>query len=240
ETHKAVMLHAYGTHIALGMNLLDQITSDDDREKAKHNYDLALAGTPHTTVEKYGSISVSYYETRFSPIRDENNEIIGVCAFAQDVTGRVRLEEELRQSEERFQQLFNKATLGYQSLDFDGNFIEVNQQWLDILGYEREEVIGRWFGDFLTPPYKDGFRKRFPLFKEQGHIHSEFEMRKKDGRSLFIGFDGKIGYTNTGEFKQTHCILQDITERHLMEEEIRRSRNQMQDILEGTNAGTWV
>ena len=58
--------------------------------------------------------------------------------------------EALQASEERFQLLFNKAPLGYQSLDFDGNFIEVNQQWLDTLGYEREEVIGKWFGDFLT------------------------------------------------------------------------------------------
>lgn len=42
-------------------------------------------------------------------------------------------EDELRTSEERFQLLFNKAPLGYQSLDFNGNFIDVNQQWLDTL-----------------------------------------------------------------------------------------------------------
>jgi len=59
--------------------------------------------------------------------------------------------EALKASEERFQLLFNKTPLGYQSLDFDGNFIEVNQQWLDTLGYEHEEVIGKWFGDF---PYE--------------------------------------------------------------------------------------
>ncbi|NJK98614.1 MAG: PAS domain S-box protein, partial [Bacteroidales bacterium] len=55
-------------------------------------------------------------------------------------------EEALQASEERLELLFNKAPLGYQSLDFDGNFIEVNQQWLDTLGYERDEVIGKWFG----------------------------------------------------------------------------------------------
>ena len=40
------------------------------------------------------------------------------------------LNKALKESEERFQLLFNKAPLGYQSLDFDGNFLEVNQQWL--------------------------------------------------------------------------------------------------------------
>ena len=123
----------------------------------------------------------------------------------------------LRESEERFHLLFNKAPLGYQSLDIQGNFIEVNQQWLDTLGYTRDEVIGKWFGDFLSPAYQDGFRKRFPIFKAQGQIHSEFEMVHKDGRQLFIAFEGRIGYDNDGKFKQTHCILQDITERKRVE-----------------------
>ncbi|MBK7175008.1 MAG: PAS domain S-box protein [Bacteroidales bacterium] len=131
-------------------------------------------------------------------------------------------EGELRASEERFQLLFNKAPLGYQSLDIDGYFIEVNQQWLDTLGYQREEVIGKWFGDFLTPAFQDGFRMRFPVFKAQGHIHSEFEMIHKEGSVLFIAFEGRIGYDFKGDFKQTHCILQDITKVRLAQKELKR------------------
>jgi len=127
------------------------------------------------------------------------------------------------ESEERFQLLFNKAPLGYQSLDQDGRFIEVNQKWLDTLGYAREEVIGKWFGDFLCPEYVEGFRERFPVFKAQGHIHVEFEMLSKDGQRLFMSFEGKIGYSADGEFKQTHCILQDITEQRMAEEALRKS-----------------
>jgi PAS domain S-box-containing protein len=134
-------------------------------------------------------------------------------ALQNELKERNLAEKALQESEERFQLLFNQAPLGYQSLDFDGNFIEVNQQWLDTLGFTREEVIGKWFGDFLSPDYKEGFRKRFPLFKAQGHIHSEFEMIHKNGNRLFIAFEGKIGYNLDGGFKQTHCILQDITQR---------------------------
>ncbi len=128
-----------------------------------------------------------------------------------DITDRKLAEEKLRESEERFQLLFNKAPLGYQSLDIDGNFIEVNQQWLETLGYTNDEVLGKWFGDFLSPSYQDGFRKRFPIFKAEGKIHSEFEMVHKNGNKIFIAFEGRIGYDANGEFKQTHCILQDIT-----------------------------
>jgi len=143
---------------------------------------------------------------------------------------RKKSEESLLQSEERFQLLFNKAPLGYQSLDINGCFIEVNQQWLDTLGYDRDEVIGKWFGDFLSPAYQDGFRIRFPIFKAQGFIHSEFEMICKNGRKVFIAFDGRIGYDSNGEFKQTHCILQDITERKLAADALLASEKRFKHI----------
>lgn len=155
--------------------------------------------------------------SKASPIRNEEGSIIGAIEVAIEITERKKIEKELKQSEERFQLLFNKAPLGYQSLDFNGCFVEVNQKWLDTLGYSREEVIGKWFGDFLCPEDVEGFRRRFPLFKSQGHIHSEFEMLRKDGQRIFVSFEGKIAYSADGEFKQTHCILQDITDQRMAE-----------------------
>jgi len=124
---------------------------------------------------------------------------------------RLDVETALRASEDRLRSLFDQAPLGYQSLDEDGRFIEVNHTWLETLGYRREEVIGKWFGDFLAPEFSDAFRKRFPLFKANGKIHSEFKMLHKNGESRFIAFEGRIGHWPDGTFKQTHCILSDIT-----------------------------
>jgi PAS domain S-box-containing protein len=143
-------------------------------------------------------------------------------------------EQLLRENEERFQLLFNHAPLGYQSLDINGNFIEVNQKWLDTLGYSRNEVIGNWFGDFLSPSYQNGFRQRFPIFKEKGSIHSEFEMVHKNGSKLFIAFDGNIGHKPNGEFKQTHCILQDITLQRIAEEKIRKSEESLEFYIDNS------
>lgn len=137
----------------------------------------------------------------------------------------------MQESTEQFRLLFNAAPLGYQSLDFDGNFIEINQQWIDTLGYKRDEVIGKWFGDFLTPAFKDGFRERFLVFKAQGHIHSAFEMVHKNGSVLFIAFDGKVGYDSNGEFKQIHCIVQDITEKTRDEKALRESEAEYRNLI---------
>ena len=143
------------------------------------------------------------------------------------------------ESEERFQLLFNKAPLGYQSLDQDGRFIEVNQKWLDTLGYTREEVIGKWFGDFLCPEFVEGFRQRFPLFKARGQIHSEYEMLCKDGQRIVMSFEGKIGYSADGEFKQTHCILQDITDQRMAELALVESEKRYKQLSEQSRTYTW-
>ncbi len=150
-----------------------------------------------------------------------------------------RTQDQLKQSEERFKMLFDKAPLGYQSLDFNGNFIDVNQQWCALLGYTQDEVIGKWFGDFLSPENRKVFLQRFPLFKEQGFIHSEFEVLHKSGRSLFISFEGKIGYDFDGAFLQTHCILQDITSQKAAETALAESEKKYRNIAENMSDVVW-
>ncbi|MFZ2656708.1 MAG: PAS domain S-box protein [Victivallales bacterium] len=163
------------------------------------------------------------------------------CALLsiEDVSEGKQAEVTLRESEERFHQLFEKAPLGYQSLDSDGRFIDINFAWLETLGYRREEVIGKWFGDFLAPEYEQAFRERFPVFKAEGKVHSEFHMMHKDGRRRYISFDGRVGHNADGSFKQTHCILKDDTERKEAEEKLRESEELLSRSQKIAHTGSW-
>ena len=131
---------------------------------------------------------------------------------AVDITQRKRVEDALRMEKEKFRLLYEKVPLSYQSLDGSGSFIEVNQKWLDTLGYSRDEVIGRSFGDFIHSDWPDHFRGYFPRFKSMGEVlGAEFMMIKKDGSEALVQFDGKVSYDENGKFKQTHCLFKDIT-----------------------------
>ncbi len=129
-------------------------------------------------------------------------------------------------------ELYDRAPLGYQSLDATGAFLEVNQAWLETLGYDREEVLGKNFGEFLHPDWSAHFTENFPRFKALGEIMGvEFEMRKKDGGYVLVSFNGKIGRDAAGAFKQTYCIFQNITRQRRTEEALQDSEEKWRNII---------
>ena len=142
-------------------------------------------------------------------------------------------EKTLRNRESEFRSLFDDIPLGYQSLGADGRLLEVNKTWLKILGYRKEEVIGRWFGDFLPKSERKRFQDRFPLFHVIGNIKNEtFEMLRRDGSRLYATFDGCIGRDEKGRFLQTHCIMYDTTEQRRSEEQLRESEERFRTAFE--------
>ena len=163
-----------------------------------------------------------------------------VLSVWRDITLRRQMEHALRESEARFRLLYEKAPLPYQSLDRNGNFIEVNQAFLAALGYTRAEVVGRNFGEFLAPEWRDHFRENFPRFKAVGEILGiEFEMVKKDGSRILVSFNGKIAFDRNGRFQQTHCIFTDITERRRTEAALVESTARLKEAQKIARVGRW-
>ncbi|MCP4608675.1 MAG: PAS domain S-box protein [Planctomycetes bacterium] len=164
-----------------------------------------------------------------------------VNIYAHDITSRKQSEDALRKSEEKYRQFYEDAPLGYQSLNASGNFLDVNREWVNVLGYSKEEVIGRCFADFVAPESLDTFTKNFPRFKAGGKTRAtEFEMIKKDGLRITVSFDGNIEYDKDGHFKRTHCILHDITEHKKAEQTLRESEVKFRELFEHISSGVAV
>ncbi|MBI9088085.1 MAG: PAS domain S-box protein [Desulfobacterium sp.] len=166
-------------------------------------------------------------------IKDKNNQPWRMVGISTDITKQKQVEHALRESEDKFKTMFDKAPLSYQSLDKNGNFLEINNTWLQIMGYERDEVIGKNFSVFLPPDWKEHFQINFPRFKAVGEVLGvQFEMVKKNGQLILVSFHGKIAYDTNDQFKQTHCIFRDITQEDLLLKDKKKLECQLRHIVD--------
>ena len=141
--------------------------------------------------------------------------------------------EQLKAFEEKFRAFYENAPLPYQSFDKDGCFIDVNPGWLKTLGYERDEVIGKYFADFLHEDWRLHFEKNFRQFKRRGYVNSEeYRMKHKKGHYIDVLFEGCAGYQPDGSFRQTYCVFKDITEQRKVEQELRNKEKESKEFFD--------
>jgi PAS domain S-box-containing protein len=105
EAHKLTIKNVYNKDVEIGMNIMDNLTTDKDRQEAVANFDLALSGKSHVTIETFGNIKGNTFENSYNPIWNDKNEIVGVTIFSHDITLRKLAEEELKDSLEQLHEL---------------------------------------------------------------------------------------------------------------------------------------
>lgn len=193
------------------------IIHPDDREQSRRVFSEYMRGERTSYESEFrlraGDGNYKWVNTRGRIVeRDARGRPVRVMGAHTDIDERKRAEEALRESETRFRMLYKDAPVPYQSLDENGNLLEVNTVFCQTLGYTREELLGRNFSELLHPKWQAHFRDNFPHFKAVGEVVGvEFELRRKDGEYILVAFSGRIGKTTNGGFRQTHCVFRDIT-----------------------------
>lgn len=83
-----------------------------------------------------------------APIRDDNDDIVGIVIVLRDMTERVNYEQRLLRSEAHFRHLFEYSALGMMVLSLDGRIQRSNNAFLELLGYRDFEIIGLSLAEF--------------------------------------------------------------------------------------------
>jgi len=150
-----------------------------------------------------------------SPVRDARGEIVGAATVGRDITER-------RRAEQRFRSLLESAPDAVVVIGPDGCIALVNRQTEELFGYTREELIGRPPG-MLIPE-----RLRAPSGGYFSAAGSAFEMDglRADGGEFPI--DVTLSPLSTDEGTMTYIAIRDITDRRLMEDELRRSNHDLE------------
>jgi PAS domain S-box-containing protein len=137
-----------------------------------------------------------------------------------DVTERKRVEEALRESEERYKALFDRSLDCVFLTDFEGRFLDANQVFLDMLGYRREDIATLTLESVLSGDQLLLARRTVQGIRATGHQEksNEYRAHRKDGKCVFVETQSALIYREGQPFA-IQSVGRDITERKRAEEE---------------------
>lgn len=180
--------------------------------------------------EEYSQLkgrSITWLTTKF-PLRDVQGRIYAVAGISTDVSERKRAEEALRLSEEKFSRAFanNPAAIALTRLD-DGLFLEVNDTWVALSGYSRDEAIGHFARQMNIWPTSEAAARFVQELREKGSVHGwEQEFQKKSGERFVAQLSAQV--LTVKDEKVILSTLVDITERKQAEEELRKAKDELE------------
>ncbi len=141
-----------------------------------------------------------------------------VAELEERIAERKRAEIALRESEERYRELFENAKDAIYVHDLEGTYLSINRAAEKLSGYSREEIVGHNFKEFVAPEHvkyvRDSFWKKLA---QQGETTYEVDVIARDGRRVPIEVNSRAIYEN-GVLVGVQGMARDVTERKLAQD----------------------
>ena len=211
---------------------------DDDRARVEAHVERAIAEGRAFEFEarfRHASGEIRVMQSIGRADLDAAGQAVRLFGVAQDITERVRADEALRASEQRFRNLYTQAPVMMTVVGPDGCFREVSNFWLERMGYERDEVIGRDAQEFLTP---DSRARLFAEY-ERSVPAGERVIRstpvhgiRKDGSTVEVLVTSLLELDERREFQGVVTVGMDITHIRRAEEAVRESEARYRALVE--------
>lgn len=224
-------LFGWSAEEALGRSVTDLMIPNSEFYRAKEIWSLFRQGKSwrgEFTVQRKDRTAFPA-KINIAPIY-EKRKLTGIVGLFKEIKERSREEKVLRESENKYRTLVEQASDGIHTYDLQGNFIDTNSKLCEMLGYTREELLGLNVNDLIPAEDVTLNPIRFDELTNGKTLLRERRLLRKDGTLLPVEISGKMVQDGV-----LQAIIRDITERKKTQEELQRSRDELEfRILERT------
>jgi len=149
-----------------------------------------------------------------------DDEFVNTRCFTVDVTEKMQAEEALREAQERLAVTYENVLAGIAEVDRDGRFTRVNEAFVSITGYSREELLATSFAEITHPDdvVEDRGQYRRQVAGEIDHYVMEKRYVRKDGQVVWVEISSSTVRDPDGGFGYGVRMAQDITDRRVAEQ----------------------
>ncbi len=206
--------------------------------KALHNRSRACSVCPAKKTlesgEPHDVVDISSYKKnwvlRSYPVRDEKGALSGVVEIVTDITERRKAEEALRQSEQKYRELFENANDIIFILDLDGKILSCNAAAARTYGYEPRQMLGMSLETLLDRKYLPVVRELFRGKRGEVDVPNplQFLTYTRTGEAVWVEVNTRSIREN-GRPVAIHGIARNITERKRMEEALKKREHELEE-----------
>jgi two-component system NtrC family sensor kinase len=179
-------------------------------------------------------------EVCVAPTQSEDGRM-KTYAYIRDITERKKFEKQLRESEEKFRNLFERVRHGLFISSRGGKFIDCNQALLEMAGYEEKEKflkIDIAKDLYVNPEDRKKFQK---LIEEQGYVKDlEVEFKKKNGEVITVLLTAHAKRDERGKIIGYEGLNIDISDRKRIERELKEANEFLMNLIEDSVDGIIV
>ena len=185
----------------------------------------------HETFRKDGSRI--WLSVNARAVRNEDGKVLYYEGTARDITQRKQAEQALRESEERYRELFENSKEALYVHDMNGCYTSVNRATERLSGYTREELAGRHFSIFLNPEYESHVRGHLGRkAEESSETTYETEIVTKYGRHVPIEISSRLIFADGVAVGVQGC-MRDVSERKRVQAAARTYSRRLIEAQEG-------
>jgi PAS domain S-box-containing protein len=201
------------------------------KTSAEKLYRKAMDERVAVETEEYSKLTGCWNQQKVYPTHN------GIVIAWADITARKSAQEALRQSEEKYRLIVDTSEEGIWVATPDGKATFVNQKMADMLGYSKEELLGKAGLDFLDMPEPMEVLKNREILDSKGKLQTECKFIKKDGGTLWTIANTAPIFDSQGKHVANIAMHTDITERKQAEEALEQTKNRLQEIWNGIDDG---